>query len=113
MQISIPFSEYKALSQQHDHDRPVLVSLELLEQDDPFPSASELETEFDDQAQTIIRSDRFSNEDVAKFGWKKVRSWIEQDHARLKQFGNTWWKVGIMAKAVIVIPASRGTHFFR
>lgn len=113
MQRSIEISEYKALSREFNDDRPILVSVELIEQDDLFPDNSYLETEFDEQAQTITNSCRYTNEDVAKYGWEKVKTWIDADRARLNTFGVNWTKVGIMAKAVVVIPTSKGLHFFR
>lgn len=69
---------------------------------DESPDLSWLKTETD--GKNIVSSARYSNDDVKKYGWAKVKKWIDEDHKRLDDYGRTWVMTGIVAKAKVLIP---------
>jgi len=113
MKNEIKYNEFKAISEEHGHTRAILTSIELCEEADTLGYPNFLETEVDDAAQTIISSPQYSNSDVADIGWETVKGWINEDNKRLREFGRTWWMVGVLAKATIHIPSKDGNYFFQ
>jgi hypothetical protein len=69
---------------------------------DEIPDLSWLETKMEDGK--IVSSARYTNDDIKKYGLAKVKEWVERDQQRLADYGRTWWMVGIIAKAEILIP---------
>jgi signal recognition particle GTPase len=53
---------------------------------------SDLQTTFRDSADGlfILESAAYSQEDVTEFGREVVLNWIQEDHKRLHDFGDTW-----------------------
>lgn len=64
---------------------------------DPDPDLSWLKTEMQDGR--IVNSCRYSDTDIEKHGLDQVVKWIEADHQRLAEFGQTWHMIGIFAEA--------------
>lgn len=48
---------------------------------------------------------RYTDEDIKKYGLEQVQRWIDEDHERLETYGDEWWMIGIRAAADIYIPA--------
>lgn len=64
------------------------------------------ETGTDDDGQLrIVRSWRYTDEDVAKYGAAQVSQWIMEDHRRLAGFGRNWWFACVQAVAVVGVYA--------
>jgi len=70
------------------------------------PDLSWMVTKYDADAQKIIKSHRYSNKDIEKYGWEKVKEWIDEDNERLEAYGQSWWNLFIRAYARIQIPTS-------
>lgn len=105
MQISneIPFDQVNILHEKFGR-RAILKSISIKEVDDvSCRDAESLLTEYDDESQEILKSVRYSNEDVANFGWGQVLEWISEDKVRYDDFGHKWWYVGLQVEAEIVI----------
>jgi len=66
---------------------------------DPSPDLSWLETKIEDGK--IIDSCRYTDKDIAQYGFEQVRKWAENDHRRLAAYGETWHMIGIFAEAAI------------
>jgi len=66
--------------------------------------ADTLTTAYDEDEHTILDSMRYTDEDVAKYGWDEVYRWIRSDHQRLEQFeAGVLHMVGIRARAKIYV----------
>jgi len=83
----------------------------LVRQVDSNPDLSWLEHKYvfegtDDNPRNlrIIDSCRYTQQDVNKYGSKKVLSWIRDDEHMMRTYGETWWYVGISAEAVVALP---------
>lgn len=72
---------------------------------DQNPDLSWLETEQNEDG-SIKSSCRYSNEDIKKYGKKKVQKWIDQDKARLESYGQSWEMLGVMAEARVTVNGS-------
>ncbi|MEN6547897.1 MAG: hypothetical protein ABFE07_17815 [Armatimonadia bacterium] len=59
----------------------------------------------DDGRLHIVKSWRYSDEDIAKYGAAQVSAWIVEDHRRLAEFGRDWWFVHLEAVAVVGVYA--------
>ena len=60
-----------------------------------------LETEWD--GERIIKSMRYSDEDIASEGVEKVRQWIKEDHQRIRAYDNgEFFVIGIRAVATVL-----------
>ena len=70
---------------------------------DDDPDLSWLETEFMAGNRWIKGSCRYTNRDIKKYGLAQVRMWVEEDHRRLKRYGDTWCMIGIQAKAQVMV----------
>lgn len=68
--------------------------------------ATEIETDSEGRL-TIVKSCRFSNEDIAKYGAAQVQAWIEEDHRRYDLLGQDWWFVDALAVAIIGVHAGK------
>lgn len=99
------FDQVKTLSKEYKYERGVLGEIWILYPIDEDPDLSYLETKYDEDAQYIIESARYTNDDVKEFGWEKVKEWIDQDHQRLDDYNRGYWRChGVKAEALVYIP---------
>jgi len=71
---------------------------------DEDPDLSWLETEYDEEAQQVLDSCRYTQKDVDECGWEEVKGWLDGDQKRLDDYnGQQWWMIGIRAVAEIVV----------
>jgi len=77
--------------------------LKVTEED--APDISHLDTKFEefmgDEGVTgrILYSKVYTNEDIARYGWKRVREWIDADIALRECYGTKWKEVYISVEA--------------
>jgi hypothetical protein len=76
--------------------------------DDPYPDLSWLESYYDTESQTITTSHRYSNKDIAQYGFEQVKAWIDQDMDYLNDYGNAWYMQGVRASVQLKIPCESG-----
>jgi hypothetical protein len=64
------------------------------------------ETDTSDNGQLrIVKSCRYSNEDIRTYGAAQVQEWVDEDHRRYAGLGEDWWFVDALAVAVIGVQA--------
>lgn len=101
--LSLDFNSVKKYSVENP-GRAILQQLTVRKCEDDIADLSWLETEYDEDTQTIIKSDRYSNKDVDVLGWDTVLGHIKQDEKRLNDFGRTWRMIGVQATGIVYIP---------
>ena len=74
------------------------------------PHLSWLENKYDADEKKIISSARYSQADIEKHGWEKVKEWMDEDNERLETHGLEWYMMGVRAFARIQIPSRGGGH---
>ena len=79
---------------------------------DEFPDLSHLESEYDEETQTVTKSVCYSNADVRNQGWEKVKGWIDEDRRRLDSYGDAWVCVGVEAIAYLSVLLKGGLKGF-
>jgi len=81
--------------------QPIIDQIDIvIKDDDNYPEW--LVTEYDEENQTIIHSDQYSQSDVEELGWETVFGYIKEDEARIKAYEHgDWGMVGVYAKAVV------------
>jgi hypothetical protein len=73
--------------------------------DDLDPDLSWLESTYDEDNQTIIKSMRYSNKDVKNLGWDEIKRYLDEDAERLAAYNRgEWGMVGIRASVELHLP---------
>lgn len=73
------------------------------------PDISHLNTQFEEFEGTdgitgrILYSEVYTNEDIARYGWKRVREWIDADIALRECYGTKWKQVYISVEATFFV----------
>jgi len=76
-------------------------SVKIVRREDENPDLSYLESSDVDDSGHVVDSCRYSDDDVKTHGHAAVQGWIDQDRARLADYGRTWSCVGVRAEAQI------------
>lgn len=63
---------------------------------------TETETTEDGQFR-IVKSCRYSEDDVDKYGAAQVREWVAEDQRRYKGLGDDWWFIDAQTVAIIAV----------
>jgi len=85
-------------------NKPFISKIKVKHEPDTTPDLSWLETEYDEDEHEIIKSVRYDQKAIKKYGWGKVKKWMDSDKERLESYGNSWEMMGIIAEAEIYIP---------
>lgn len=80
-----------------------ITEIRIIHQLDEIPETSYLDSKYDGDTQTIVSSCQYTNDTIKQYGFERVKEWIDEDHKRLLNYGNTWWCIGIQAVAKIHI----------
>lgn len=100
------FDNYKEIQRLADVNKrkAILTKIEIKHILEDISSSNYLLTELDYANKKVVKSDRYSNEDVKRFGWETVKRWVREDIERYEDYEIGWYSVGIVAEATILIP---------
>ena len=100
------FDNYEEIKMLADKNkgRAILTEVVIKYMPDDINSCNYLLTELDYINKKVIKSDRYSNRDIERFGWETVKRWVEEDVERYEDYGIGWYSLGIIAEATILIP---------
>jgi 6-pyruvoyl-tetrahydropterin synthase len=80
-----------------------IAKIRIIHEIDENPDLGYLKSTYNEDTQTIIKSDQYTQENIKEYGWEKVKKWIDEDTKRIQNYGDTWWFLGIRALAKISI----------
>lgn len=98
------FNEVSKLATEGQGKKAILTKIEVEHILDEYCDLNYLLTELDYINQRVVKSDRYSNDDIKEYGWDKIVEWVEGDIERYEEHGIDWYSIGIVAKAIIMIP---------
>lgn len=88
--------------------KPKIESITIKQHTDEMQDVSYLETKYDDDAHKILSSCRYGPKEIKRYGWAKVKRWIQEDMKRLEQFNRgELWQIGIVATCTVSYPINK------
>ena len=117
LNINRSFEEISEIAKKHP-ERAILQKIRIDYIDDSDRSSLDyLLTELDYENKKVIRSDRYSDDDIKERGFETVAMWVIEDKKRYDECGKTYDLMGVRATATIHIPSyvyvggEKKTHF--
>lgn len=99
--ISIPFKRLIEINEQFPN-KPILAGVEVQHEEEEYPDLEWLLTEIEDGK--IIKSDRYTQEDIEREGLEKVQKWADEDRERYEEHGETWQSICVQAVGILKVP---------
>ncbi|MFW6027001.1 MAG: hypothetical protein ACOCRX_11760 [Candidatus Woesearchaeota archaeon] len=101
--------EINEIAKDTNKNKPIVgeVYVDVFPDEEQYMRIEDLKTEYNfvDGNLNIINSDRYTNEDVKKYGQEKVLEWIKDDEKHYKKFINgDLWMNGLQTIAKIYLP---------
>lgn len=98
------YKEINKVTDMNNGKKAVLTKIDIKHLEDEYSHQDYLLTELDYDRKAIRKSDRYSNEDIEKYGWDKIVEYVNEDLERYETYGIDWYTLGIVAEATIMIP---------
>jgi hypothetical protein len=83
-------------------NRAILEKVRIRHEEDEYPDNEWMLTEIEDGK--IVKSDRYTQEDIESEGLEKIQGWVDEDRKRYEEHGETWQSLCVQAVGIVRVP---------